>query len=122
MPAVNCPYCGQDNDVEPLADGASVRCFNCGNAFVPRGYVQTAEEYQPPQIVVVSHSSAPRLQPRLKAGGWFSRAFATTTGVLVAILAFNLVVAIICAFFFVLALTYAKSVNNQPPAKVSRSR
>lgn len=122
MPAVNCPYCGNDNEVAFLADGATVRCYNCGNGFVPRGYVQTVDDYQPPQVIVVNHTPATRYQPRLRAEGWFTRSFATTAGCLTAFLVFNVIGVIVVLFAFAVLITFNKQAAPTQPAKVSRMR
>lgn len=126
MPAANCPYCGSDTEVAMLLPGIPLRCAECGNSFATPSGLRTIEsDYgQPsPQVIVVSHSSPARHQPRLQAGGWFSRAFATTSGVLMAFLAFILCMMIMAGFAMALLITYGQAQqSNQPPAKVSRSR
>lgn len=70
-----------------------------------------------PQVIVVSHSLAVSPHARMKSGGWFGRAFAATSGVLLAILAFNVALAIVVLFVFVLFLEYGRSQRYQSPAK-----
>lgn len=121
MTTVTCPYCNVDMSVAMILDGIPLQCSTCGNSFSPQRELQAVGgDYGTPQVFVVNHTPAPRLQPRLKAGGWFSRAFATTSGVLMAILAFNLVVFIVVAFFFALLFTYGSAVNRTAqPERVS---
>lgn len=121
MTTVTCPYCNVDMSVAMILDGIPLQCSTCGNSFSPQRELQAVGgDYGTPQVFVVSHTPAPRLQPRLKAGGWFSRAFATTSGVLMAILAFMFVAFVTVLFFFVIVMAAANNASSKAhPERVS---
>jgi hypothetical protein len=121
MPSASCPYCGCISITPLLVDGVPLQCSDCGNSFYPsRAMLPVDDDSQTPSVVVVSHQPATRHQPRLKAGGWFSRAFATTAGILMAICVF--VMFSILAAATALAVLMSVGRETQPPAKVSSRR
>lgn len=87
-----CPRCTQPVNAPELA-GQLVACPACEHQFVmpggliidsPSGVPQVVSSVLPPTpppvMIFAQHS-----QPRLHSGGWFTRGFATTAGVLVAV-------------------------------------
>ncbi len=95
-----CPHCQGEIEITREIAGVLVACPYCGNQFttatqlalpVPpyrQFLIDPQEPASQPQIVVI-HSPAPAshryTQPRLRAGGWFSRSFASAFGVMLAI-------------------------------------
>lgn len=97
-----CPHCGASLAHVRSLVGNSTKCPHCGEQFVmpetasaPLGLVPTSVQAPaeihprpqfaapPPTIIVAGHR-----EPRLEAGGWFTRAFSTTSGVVLALLLF----------------------------------
>lgn len=92
---MRCSHCG--TEVEDA--GEVVTCPRCTRPILPRAVAVRGDALPPAPhhspIVVISGHIPPR---RLEAGGWFARAFSTTSGVLVAMLVFFFVL----IFFFCL--------------------
>lgn len=114
---LTCPYCQATVTVH--VSGAA-ECEHCGGEFRVPGMIQAERQQvaEPPRFIVVSQTTAPRPhRPRLKPQGWFARAFATTSGILLAILAVNVIGAILALFVFVVLLEIGKANRDQPPSK-----
>jgi hypothetical protein len=99
-----CPHCNGKVAENPALAGTLVACPHCRKSFqqpapsailpapVPlpspaasgNEVFSLVDSQRPINVLVTS----PRPQPRLHSGGWFSRAFSTTSGVLVAVLLF----------------------------------
>lgn len=121
-----CPHCRNPLAVPDSLAGSVVECDMCGGSVTIPAMAMVPYDQPPtqtmPQFIVVN-TPAPRYQQRLKSAGWFSRAFSTTFGVLMAILAVNLILAIVGAFVVVMFLEIASADRPQAqPPKISRSR
>lgn len=123
-----CPHCRNPLDIPTSLAGSVVDCEMCGGQVtIPAMALATYTPEPPmqaqPQFIVVNTPS-PRYQPRLKSGGWFARSFASAFGVLMAIVAVGLTLAIVFVFCVVMFFQAASAYNqrNQPPAKVSVRR
>lgn len=96
---MRCSHCG--TEVEDT--GEVVTCPRCTRPIFPRavavrGDLMPPAPHSSPIIVIGSHAP----QRRLEAGGWFARAFSTTSGVLVAVFLFLIVVGIVLPVIFIL--------------------
>lgn len=94
MPAVACPHCRTPVEDSPGMAGMIVACPSCGKHFTMPAAISIVapqalqspprfnfpQQQQQPLIIVTGQ---PR-QPRLAAGGWFARSFASTSGVILA--------------------------------------
>jgi hypothetical protein len=89
MPQVNCPHCSRPMTVAPELVGIDVACPHCSRTLsIPRqGTLESAP------VIHTTPSSAPTMivvestkpQPRVDAGGWFSRGFNAALGITLAI-------------------------------------
>src|SRR4051794_7920306 len=92
---LQCPHCRSPVADSPDLAGQTVACPNCAKHFTMPAAVsivapQAIQSRQPlpfqqQQPMVFVQTSAPR-QPRLQAGGWFARSFASASGVVLAVL------------------------------------
>lgn len=109
MSLVRCPHCSGTVQEDPRLAGQLVSCPHCGGKFqmpAPLAVTPTrvpapvatdqeqsgigfAPEMNRPVNVLIT---SPRPQSRLQAGGWFSRAFTTTSGILLAVLLFTVAI------------------------------
>lgn len=121
-----CPHCGSPLDFGPHDAGQIVQCPHCGNqmigpqvptqiANVMPGYLHTPQAYIAPQMptefvaqpapqihatqIHVHPSPSPRPQKRLGAFGWFTRAFAATSGYMLAVCFFTLIPVVLAILF-----------------------
>jgi hypothetical protein len=102
--------------------GQLVMCPHCRESFRQPGAISTVpaqalplpvQEQRPVNILV----AGPQPQPRLRAEGWFTRAFSTTSGVLVAVLLFLIVLPLLLCggLLFIGALVGAVDKASQFP-------
>ena len=94
MSVIFCPQCSQVIRSEAMA-GQTVACPGCGATVPIPGTLVSGQLLQPPSrssrpqpILVINQTNAP---PRLQSAGWFTRAFSTTSGVLVSLALFAIV-------------------------------
>lgn len=120
-----CPHCGADLAHIRSLVGNSTKCPHCDEQFVmpetslestalmPTSTHSPSEIHPRAQYAVPSQPTiivAGNREPRLEAGGWFTRAFSATCGVVLALLLFS---ALICGGCLVV-------VNNAIDASAKR--
>lgn len=94
MASMQCPQCSRSVSCDGLAPGSYAACPYCGNSLQVPGSLAVAGEVLPPQAAHFRQASLPTIivvgskERRLRSGGWFSRAFSATAGVIVAALVF----------------------------------
>lgn len=103
---VSCPHCAGQMESSPDLAGRVVSCPHCrGQLTMPAPTVVSVPSVRQPRSVelfdqgqqidadrtapqqpVIMINTAPRTQKRLHAGNWFTRAFGTTTGIVLGLL------------------------------------
>lgn len=84
-----------------------------------RGQLSLSDSQGPVNILVTS----PPREPRLKSGGWFSRAFSTTSGVLIAVLLFIAVPPlVVCGGCFVVGSSAIATASRESRELTARAK
>ncbi|MGH8246416.1 MAG: hypothetical protein ACREUU_08280 [Gammaproteobacteria bacterium] len=139
MAAFSCPHCGVSIKENPTLAGRRVRCPKCQQPFdlpAARSPALLPTSVHPPAATppITPHpvpSAQPTVvlvgsqQPRMDAGGWFARAFTTTSGIVVAVLLFGLVIvglpiAVVCGGCFMLANQVGEQIEKERIANSPR--
>ena len=126
MPTVLCPNCQGEVENDHSVAGLEVTCPHCDGRFrmpqlpatqMPRGVAVPRAEEAPINILVTqptqpTHTSRTvhHKHDRLGGGGWFTRSFATTFGVIAALL---VIPAITCGGCLMMAGVFSNQVSEE---------
>lgn len=119
-----CPNCQTVLKDAPDSAGKLAGCRVCGHRFrlpsLPTVLPPTTLTDYQRQPVNILMTDRPR-EPRIDAGGWFSRSFATTAGIVAALIAVPMLFLIILVVIAILAGIAANSLQEREQPQSPRS-